>query len=129
MNLLGKIGYKISKETAGFLAPLAAVSSTAGKGGDGIADNLAAIYHVPKAVYGIGKAIVMDEGIRSTGFKLMGDLVDIVGTGAQNLVERPIETLGTAAGVWAGTRYAPHMVKGVGKLFSRRDSSNQAESA
>ena len=51
-----------------------------------------------------------------------GYLVDIVGTGAQNLVERPIETVGTAAGVWAGTRYAPHLVKGVGKLFSRRGS-------
>ena len=78
MSLLGKLGYNISKGVCNFLAPLTAVSSMAGEGGDGVMDNLAAIYHAPKTIYEVGKAFALDEGIRSTGFKVMQELSEVV---------------------------------------------------
>ncbi|MFH1916618.1 MAG: hypothetical protein ABIJ21_05105 [Nanoarchaeota archaeon] len=114
-DIVKKIGYNASKEAAHIVAPLAAVSSMAGKGGAGILDNIAAIYHVPVQVYHVAKAYITNEGIRTFTFERIGELADIVGNAAKNLVERPAETIGVAAGVYALIRSTPQILKYIGK--------------
>ncbi len=113
---IGKtIGHKTTKEVCKFLAPLTAISSMAGSGGDGILDNITAVYHVPETIGRIGHGVITDAGMRTVGLDVMGDLSDIVQNGAINLAERPVETIGTAAGVYAGTRFLPELTKYVAK--------------
>ncbi len=111
MGIPRKIAYGAIKEVAGFIAPLTALASTAGKG-EGYLDNLLAVYRVPEQVYYCGKAFVLNEGVRTFTFQRLGDLAEILGSSAKNIVERPYETATAAAFVYGLTRFSPHIVKG-----------------
>jgi hypothetical protein len=115
MSLLGKIGYNISKGVCSFVAPLAAVSSMAGKGGDGIWDNLLATYHAPKM---LGTAAI-ELARESMGFRDLEEAVEVIRYAGQNLIERPVETVVTAAGVWGATKYAPQGINLARKAVSK----------
>jgi hypothetical protein len=121
----GKILYGASKEVTRFLAPLTAIASTAGKEGNGITDNLKAVYHVPHQIYEVGKAFVQNEGIRTFFGNRANDLTEIVGDTIENCVERPLETIGVAAGVYTITRFAPQLIKGASKLFKKKSVAEQ----
>jgi hypothetical protein len=124
MSLVSKLLYKTSKGVANFTAPLAALASTAGDGGKGYLDNLAAVYHVPLQLYHIGKAYVTNEGIRDFLNNRVSDLVSIVTNSAENIVERPVETVTAAAGVYFGVKYLPHLIKGASKILTRTKTTS-----
>lgn len=119
-NISKKIAYGAVKEAAGFVAPLAALSSTAGAGGDGYLDNLVAVYHVPEQMYQVGKAFITNQGVRDFTFQRLGDLASIVGHSAENIIKRPLETAVAAGVVYGLVRFSPHMVKGAIKLLKRK---------
>ena len=121
----GKIAYAAVKEAASITAPLAALASTAGKGGDGYLDNLVAVYHVPEQIYHAGKAFVMNEGVRTFTFNRLGDLAQIVGNSAENIVKRPLETAVAAGIVYGAVKYSPHMIKGVIGLMRKSKTKSK----
>lgn len=115
-NIPKKIAYGTVKEIAAFMAPLTALSSTAGKG-DGYLDNIVAAYHVPEQIYQVGKAFITNQGVRDFTFQRLGDLAAIVGSSAKNIVEKPYETALAAGIVYGLTRFSPHIIKGGTSLF------------
>ena len=114
-DIVKNIGYHASKEAALIVAPLAAVSSMAGKGGDGILDNIAAIYHVPAQIGYFLWANITNQGMRDYNIARGGELADIVVNSLKNLIQRPAETIGVAAGVYALIRFTPQLLKYIGK--------------
>jgi len=119
-NLTAKILYKTADEAASFVAPFAAVSSMAGTGGNGILDNLVAIYHVPKTIGYLGYAFAKDMGIRTTTIYCGKELTDILLNAGKNLIERPLETLGVAGGVYLGIKYAPRIIRATARFIKNR---------
>lgn len=59
-----KIAYGTAKQAASWVAPLVALSSIAGKGGDGYLDNVIASFEVPKQILKVGYAVTINKGSR-----------------------------------------------------------------
>jgi len=118
-ELPGKIGYRAVKEVASFIAPLTALASTAGSGGNGYLDNLTAVYHVPEQLYHTGAALVRNTGIRDFSFERLGNLGSMIADTADNVVNRPTETAIAAGIVYGLTRFLPHIVKGAFRLVRK----------
>ena len=125
-NFMGKLGYKSAKEAARIVAPIAALASTAGAGGEGYLDNVAAVYNAPRQLYEFGKAFVGNEGVRDFTINRLVDLGSLVGQTAENIAERPLETALAAAGVYATVRFTPHLVKGITKAVKGIRGRTQA---
>jgi hypothetical protein len=119
-DIVKKAGYETTKQVAQFVAPLAAVSSMAGKGGNGVLDNLVAIYHVPAQLFYTGKAFITNEGVRDFTLNRLGEVLSIIGSAAKNIVERPIETFGVAATVYVAVKYSPQIVKYISTKLKQR---------
>ena len=118
-KFLGKASYGATKEAARFAAPLTALSSTAGAGGDGYLDNFLAVYHVPKQLFEVGKAYITNEGVRTFTGERLGDLSQLAWNSIKNIVERPTETITAAGIVYLATRFSPAMAKGAFNLFRK----------
>lgn len=110
-DLTLKVFYGLSKEIFDFIAPLAALSSMAGKGGDGLVDNLISVYHVPKTICYSIYALAKNEGVRDFAMNNIKELSDILFHTGKNLIERPAETILIAGGVYLGTKYFPYVVR------------------
>ncbi|MFH1840249.1 MAG: hypothetical protein ABH849_03810 [Nanoarchaeota archaeon] len=119
--------YRTAKEITRFVAPIAALASTAGAGGDGYLDNILSVYNAPRQLWEIGEALVRNEGARDFLFERTGDLWNLLGSTVNNFVERPAETAIAAAGVYAGIRLAPMTVRGVSKAVRYFKGRNPEE--
>ncbi len=119
------LGRWTANEVTRLIAPPMAIASMAGKDGDGILDNIVAIYHVPATIYKLLSGITFIDGEAMYKLKAGGAALKEVGEvfieGLKNMYERPLETAEVAAGVYITVRTAPYIIRGTSKLFKKKE--------